>query len=81
MSENVRAPRTNEVDQLVAVEIPQVRAVAALNEQRLAADTAERAGRAVHSAGDRLQGSLELGLATFTRNRHEKNPIELVSET
>src|SRR5262249_21581343 len=59
VAEDQRPPRADVVEVLVAVEVVEVRPVAAGDEQRLAADGAERAGGAVDAAGDEATGALE----------------------
>jgi hypothetical protein len=59
--EDRRAPRADVIDVLRLVLVPEVRALRARDERRLAADRAKRTHRAVHSAGDRfLRASKEL---------------------
>src|SRR5262249_8015939 len=59
MPEDERAPRADIVEISVAVEIEEVRPFTAGNEDRLAADSTESAGRAVDAAGDGTAGPLE----------------------
>src|SRR5262249_39777460 len=59
VAEDQRAPRADVVEVGVAVEVHQVRPLPAGDEDRLAADGAEGAGRAVHPARDEGAGALE----------------------
>jgi hypothetical protein len=52
MSQNVRAPRADEIEEIVSVEIDQELSLAALDKQRLPADRSKRAGRTVDPARD-----------------------------
>ena len=61
VAEDQRPPRADVVEVAVAVDVEEVRPLAAGDEQRLAADGAERAGRAVDAAGDELAGTGEGG--------------------
>ena len=54
VAQNQRPPRADVVDVLVAVGVPDARALAARNEQRRAAHAAKRAHRGVHAAGNGL---------------------------
>ena len=63
VAEDHRPPRADEVEVAVAVEVEEVRPVAAGDEERRAADRAERPGRAVDAAGDDRLGALERGRA------------------
>src|SRR6185312_13808195 len=66
-----RPPRADVVDVLVAVDVEEIRPLAAREEDRLAADAAEGAHRRVHAAGDVLLGALEeLVRSPATRRRH-----------
>ena len=54
VAEDQRPPGADVVDVAVAVDVPQIRALAALDDDRLAADAAERPRRAVHAARHEL---------------------------
>ena len=59
-----RPPRADVVDVAVAVDVEQLRALAALDEERVAPDRAHRAHRRVDAAGEHLEGaSIELARA------------------
>jgi hypothetical protein len=62
VAENHRAPRTDVVDIALAVRIPEIRALRALDEARRAADRAERTHRRVHAAGNGSLGAFEENL-------------------
>ena len=55
MAEDGRPPGEDVIYQLVAVHVPNVRAFGPVNEERLAADGAERAHGRVHAAGNVFQ--------------------------
>jgi hypothetical protein len=52
-------PRADIVDVTLAFDIPQIRAIGAIGEERLAADRLERAHRRIDSAGHQLARALE----------------------
>jgi hypothetical protein len=70
VAEEERAPRADEVEVAVAVEVVEVGALAPGDEQRVAADGAEGAGGAVDAAGDQARRALERLLAARTGDRH-----------
>ena len=57
VAENHRSPGADVVDVAVAIDIEQIGPRPALEKQRLAADAAERPGRAIHAAGHELLGA------------------------
>ena len=61
MPKNVRAPRPNEINQLVAVNVKQVRSVSSIDDQRAAANTSERTSRAVDPTRNQLLSFREMG--------------------
>ena len=63
-----RSPGADVVDVAIAVDVVQIGAFAALEEDRLAAHAAKRAGRAVHAAGHQRLRSGKCGVALETRN-------------
>ena len=64
VAEDERPPRAHVVDVVVAVDVDDLGAVAALDEDRVAADGAHRAHRRVDAAGQALQrAGVELGRA------------------
>ena len=58
VAQNQRAPGADVVDVAIAVGVPDVRALAADEERRVAADRTEGADRRIHSAGNELLSSL-----------------------
>src|SRR6185437_3082428 len=58
VSEHERPPREDVVDVLMAVHVPDARAGAAVDHERLAADAAKRAHRRAHAAGKQRAGAL-----------------------
>src|SRR5439155_16031836 len=60
--EDERPPRAEKVQVRAAVHVPDARALAPRDEERLAADTLERAHRAVHAPGDEPHRRLEQAL-------------------
>ena len=68
-----RAPRADPVDVAVAVDVEDLGARAALDEERVAADRAHRADRRVHAAGQDVQRArVELGRARVSqRDGHD----------
>src|SRR5690606_13486764 len=63
MPEDVRPPRADVIDEAVAIDVEEVRAIGAVDDRGVSADAAERAGGTVHAAGDGAGGALELGEA------------------
>ena len=63
VAQDHRPPGADVVDVAVAVDVEQIGALAALEEDRLAADAAEGPGRAVHAAGHQLLGAGKGGVA------------------
>src|SRR5690606_9609462 len=63
VAQDERAPRPDMVEIAGAVGVPDVRAFAARDEARRAADGAERAHRRVHAAGHEPRRALEEGTA------------------
>jgi hypothetical protein len=63
VSENHRAPRSDVVDELVAVDIEEIRTFGAFDEQRMASDGTKSTGWGVHSSGNELSGPFEGSLA------------------
>src|SRR5262249_15452320 len=59
-----RAPRTDVMEVAVAVDVVEIRPLAACDVNRMPADGAESTGRAVDAAGDELAGAFESLLAT-----------------
>ena len=55
MTEDQRAPREDVVDVAIAVDVDEVRALAALDEERRAADRAEGAHRRADSAREEIE--------------------------
>ena len=68
VAEDHRAPGADVVDVAVAVDVEQVGPFGPVEEDRLAADAAERPGRAVHPAGHELFGPLEGQMALFVQH-------------
>ena len=73
VAEDQRAPRHHVVDVLVAVEVVQHRARAALHEDRREPDGAERAHRRVHAAGDDVARARERGDRSFELHRERSH--------
>ena len=67
VSEDVRSPAADVVNQRVAIDIPQPGTLAPVDDQRIAAHGTEGPGRAVDSAGDRLGCPGKMGLAVVSR--------------
>ena len=59
VAQDQRAPRAHVVEQLVAIRVVQVLARTTFDDQRLAADGAERAHGAIHAADEDLFGAFE----------------------
>src|SRR6516164_11426137 len=59
MTENERPPGANVIDVLLAVRVPNMRAISPLNKERLAANGPKRTNRRIHSAGDDLLRTIE----------------------
>src|SRR5262249_39846598 len=80
--EDERPPRAEEVEVGTAVHVPQARPLGARDEERLAADAAEGADRAVDAAGDHARGSLEEALGVAHHElRPRRAPIPSRSQT
>ena len=63
VAEDHRSPGADVIEVAIAVDIDQVGPFGVVDEDRLAADAAERPGGAVHSPGDELFGAGEGGVA------------------
>src|SRR4249919_295002 len=64
MADDHRSPRADVVDVMVAVDVHQVRALRALDEERFAADRFERAHRRIDAARHQRLGAGEQGVGT-----------------
>ena len=71
MPQNVWPPGTDEIDQLVAVDVEQVRPFAPINDQRAATDRPKSPRRTVHSTGDDVLCEFKMLDAFFPFDRHE----------
>ena len=69
VAEDHRSPGADVVEVAVAVDVEQIGPRGAVEEDRLAADAAERPGGAVHSAGHELPRPLESEMAFLTHFR------------
>jgi hypothetical protein len=63
VSQDHHAPGSDVVDVPISIDVVQISAVAALKENRLSADTAERAGWAVDAAWHQPTSALVCGMA------------------
>ena len=70
VAEDERAPRADVIEVLIAVDVEEIRPFAAGDEDRLAADGAEGAGRTVDAAGDQTAGSLKRFSTADSEARH-----------
>jgi hypothetical protein len=70
MSQDVRPPRADVIDEPVAVDVEQKRPFAAFEKQWLAPDSAKRPRRAVDAAGDKLLGAVKGSMTLVAVNGH-----------
>ena len=76
-----RPPRRDEVDELVAVGVPDVGALAARDEERVVhADALHRAHRRVHASGDVAQRLLEQPLGSLSVHVSSRSRAEHVTD-
>ena len=72
VAEDQGPPRADVVDEAVAVDVDQLRALAAVDEERVAPDRAHRAHRRVDAAGQaRQRAPVELGRAAVGERGHQ----------
>src|SRR5262245_18440699 len=75
VAEDERTPGADEIEMTVAVDAEAIRPLAALDDDGLTADRAERAGGAVDAAGNRLAGAGE-GSGAFCTRGHVANSVD-----
>ncbi len=59
MAEDHRAPREDIIDVTIAIDVEKICPFAPINEDRIAADAAERPGRTIYPTGNKLFGARE----------------------